>query len=112
MAVIEETLAGLVDRFNRHAAQNPAVKTELAGLVRSIAIHFSDSDHYLLELKDGTLGGLRTGNSTKTDLTIRTDTATFLGLIKKEIGPMKALVTRKLQIDGTLEDKLLFRKLL
>lgn len=112
MVGIEETLAGLVDRFNRHAAQNPAVKTELAGLQRCIAIHFSDADHYLLELKDGTLGGLRTGNSTKTDLTIRTDTATFLGLVQKEIGPMKALVTRKLQIDGSLEDKLLFRKLL
>jgi putative sterol carrier protein len=112
MVGIEETLASLVDRFNRHAAQNPAVKTELAGLQRSIAIHFSDADHYLLELKDGTLGGLRTGNSTKTDLTIRTDTATFLGLVQKEIGPMKALVTRKLQIDGSLEDKLLFRKLL
>ena len=112
MAVIEETLASLVDRFNRHAAQSPAVKAELAGLTRSIAIHFSDADHYLLDLKDGELSGLRTGNSTRTDLTIRTDTATFLGLIQKDIGPMKALVTRKLQIDGSLEDKLLFRKLL
>jgi len=112
MVVVEETLASLVDRFNRHADQNPAVKTELAGLERSIAIHFSDADHYLLELKDGRLEGLRTGNSVKTDLTIRTDTATFLGLVKKEIGPMKALETRKLEIDGSLEDKLLFRKLL
>lgn len=112
MAVIEETLASLVERFNRRATQNPAVKTELNGLQRSIAIHFSDEDHYLLELKDGALGGLRIGNSTKTDLTIRTDTATFLGLVQKEIGPMKALVTRKLVIDGSLEDKLLFRKLL
>ena len=112
MVVVEETLASLVDRFNRHATQNPAVRTELAGLERSIAIHFSDADHYLLELKDGLLSGLRIGNSTRTDLTIRTDSTTFLGLVKKEIGPMKALVTRKLQIDGSLEDKLLFRKLL
>ena len=112
MAVIEETLASLVDRFNRHAAQNPAVKSELAGLERNIAIHFSDAGDYLLELKDGALGNLRTGNSTKTDLTIRTDSATFLGLVQKDIGPMKALVTRKLVIEGSLEDKLLFRKLL
>jgi len=112
MDSVEETLASLVDRFNRHATQNPAVRSELAGMQRSIAIHFSDADHYLLDLKDGTLSGLRTGNSTKADLTIRTDTATFLGLVRKEIGPMKALVTRKLEIDGSLEDKLLFRKLL
>jgi len=112
MAVIEETLASLVDRFNRRAAHTPAVQAELSGLTRSIAIHFSDADHYLLDLKDGALSGLRVGNSATTDLTIRTDTATFLGLVRKEIGPMKALVTRKLLIDGSLEDKLLFRKLL
>ena len=110
--MIEETLASLVDRFNRHAAQNPAVKTELNGLERRIAIHFLDAGNYQVELRDGRLTGLRTGNSQKADLKITTDTATFLGLVRKEIGPIKALVTRKLQIEGSLEDKLLFRRLL
>ncbi len=112
MAVIEETLASLVDRFNRHAAQNPGVKSELAGLERTIAIHFSDGPSFRVELHDGELTGLRSGHSERADLTVRTDTATFLGLVHKEIGPMKALVTRKLQIDGSLDDKILFRKLL
>jgi putative sterol carrier protein len=112
MGMIEETLASLVDRFNRHANQNPGVRAELNGLTRKIAIHFSDGGRYQVELKDGHLSGLRSGNSAKADLTITTDTGTFLGLVQKEIGPMKALVTHRLQIDGSLEDKLLFRKLL
>jgi len=45
------------------------------------------------------------------DVRITTDVGTFDALVKKEIGPMKALVTRKLSIEGSLEDKLLFRKL-
>ena len=109
--MIEETLAGLVDRFNRHAEKSPAVREELAGLERTISIRFTDGPTYSVELRDGRLQNLRTGNS-RSDLTITPDTSTFDGLVRKEIGPMKALVTRKLVIDGSLDDKLLFRKLL
>jgi putative sterol carrier protein len=110
--VIEETLAGLVDRFNRHADQNPTVKAELKGIHRVIAIRLTDAGSYAVELKDGALTGLRSGPAPKADVTITTDERTFLGLVNKEIGPMKALVTHQLKIDGSLEDKLLFRKLL
>ncbi len=110
--MIEETLANLVDRFNRHAEKTPAMRDELAGVARTISIHLVDGPSYCVDLKDGRLQNLRTGNSTRADLTITTDTVTFDGLVRKEIGPMKALVTRKLAIEGSLEDKLLFRKLL
>jgi putative sterol carrier protein len=110
--MIEETLASLVDRFNRHAEKNPAVAEELRGISRVISIQFSDAGSFALNLRDGRLGNLRQEAPAKADVTIRTDSATFLALIKKEIGPMKALVTRKLAIDGSLDDKLLFRKLL
>jgi len=110
--MIEETLAGLVDRFNRHAEKTPAVREELKDLARAIAIHITDERNYAVDLVHGRLTNLRTGADGRADLTITTDQATFEGLVTKEIGPMKALVTRKLTIDGTLEDKLLFRKLL
>lgn len=109
--MIEETLAGIVERFNRHADRTPAVREELAGLVRTITIHLTDGPSYAVDLKDGHLQNLRSG-APRADLTITTDSATFQGLVRREIGPMKALVTRKLAIQGTLEDKLLFRKLL
>ncbi len=110
--MIEETLASLVDRFNRHADRNPAVITELAGISRTIAVRLTDGGNYAVDLREGHLTNLRSSAPGKADVTIITDTPTFQGLVKKEIGPMKALVTRKLTIEGTLEDKLLFRKLL
>ena len=109
---VEETLASLVDRFNRHAARNPAVQDELAGVARTIRIELTDEASYAVDLADGKLGNLRTETRGRADVTITTDVATFDGLVRKEIGPMKALVLRKLAIDGSLEDKLLFRKLL
>ncbi|MCI4317623.1 MAG: SCP2 sterol-binding domain-containing protein [Thermoplasmata archaeon] len=109
---VEEMLAGLVDRFNRHAERTPTVRDELRGLDRTIAIRVTDGSSYAVDLKEGHLSNLRTQVPPKADLTVTMDTATFEGLVRKEIGPMKALVTRKLVITGTLDDKLLFRKLL
>jgi putative sterol carrier protein len=109
---VEETLAALVDRFNRKAERTPAIAEELAGKSRTIRIRLTDLGSYAVDLKDGRLSNLRSDGAERADVTITTDVATFQGLVTKEIGPMKALVLRKLAIDGSLEDKLLFRKLL
>lgn len=109
---VEETLASMVDRFNRHVSRNPATAEELHGLERTIQIRLTDGGTFVVDLAGGRLSNLRSGGVRMADVTITTDTATFHGLVKKDIGPMKALVTRRLAIDGTLEDKLLFRKLL
>lgn len=110
--MIEETLASLVDRFNRHAEKNPAIGEELKGIERTIALRLSDGSAYSVRLKGGRLGDLASSAPAKADVTIRTDAATFLALVRRDIGPMKALVTGKLAIDGSLDDKLLFRRLL
>ena len=109
---VEETLASLVERFNRHTDRAPGVRAELAGLERTISIRLTDLGDYSVDLKGGRLGNLRSGLAPAANVTITTDSRTFDGLVRKEIGPMKALVTRRLAIEGSLEDKLLFRKLL
>jgi putative sterol carrier protein len=108
----EDALASLVDRFNRHAERNPGVAEELDGLSRTIQIRLTDEGTYAVDLSKGRLRNLRTGAADKPDVRITTDAGTFDALVRKEMGPMKALVTRKLSIEGSLEDKLLFRKLL
>lgn len=109
---VEETLASIVERFNRHAERTPAVRDELGGLSRTIRIRLTDAGSYAVDLANGRLTNLRSTDPGKADLTITTDSVTFGELVRKELGPMKALVTRRLAIDGSLEDKLLFRKLL
>jgi putative sterol carrier protein len=109
---VEETLVSVVDRFNRHAERTPAVTEELKDLERTVQVRITDGETYAVDLTKGRLSNLRTGAVPHADVTITTDTKTFQALVRKEIGPMKALVTRKLVLDGSLEDKLLFRKLL
>jgi len=109
---VEEVLSSLVDRFNRHVERTPAMAEELDGVHRTIAIRLTDVGSYSVDLSEGRLRNLRSGAPPQADVTITTDEATFRGLLSKDIGPMKALVTRKLSIDGSLEDKLLLRRLL
>ncbi len=111
-ADIEATLAAVVDRFNRHAERNPAVAQELSGIERTIAIRLSTTETYAVDLRGGRLENLRSSAPARADVTIRTDPDTFRGLVSKDIGPMKAIVTGRLKLEGSLEDKLLFRKLL
>ncbi len=109
---VEETLAGLVDRFNRKVERTPALAEELRGVGRTIAIRLGSSGTFAVDLANSRLTNLRSGAPAKADLSIATDLETFEGLISKEVGPMKALVTRRLTLDGSLEDKLLLRRLL
>ena len=109
---VEETLTGLVERFNRKVERTPALADELRGVGRTIAIRLGAAGSFAVDLAGGRLTNLRRGAPEKVDLSITTDLATFEGLVAKEIGPMKALVTRRLAIDGSLEDKLLLRRLL
>lgn len=110
--MIEAALRDIVERFNRRAERTESVREELAGLQRTVTIRFADGVSYSVDLKECRLQNLRSGSGEKADLTIRTDAATFESLLKREMGPIKAIVLRKLTIEGSLEDKLLFRKLL
>lgn len=107
-----EILQALVERFNRHVEKSPKIAEELEGLERTIAIRLSDEGSYAVDLAGARLGNLREGMPEHPHLKILTDSTTFRELLAKEIGPMKALVTRRLAIEGTLEDKLLLRRLL
>lgn len=109
---VSETLTSLIDRFNRHAATHPKLADELAGLERTIAVRLTDGESYAVDLRGGHLENLRSPSPAKVDVAIVTDVVTFRGLVSKEIGPMKALVLGRLKLEGSLEDKLLFRKLL
>jgi predicted lipid carrier protein YhbT len=111
---VESTIAGLVDQFNQHARATPAIAQELKGVSRTIVIRLTDEKSYAIDLKDAQLSQVRAvdGRTEKADLTVTTDTATFEALVARRIGPFAALFSQKLSIAGSLEDKLLLRRLL
>ncbi|MEM4293710.1 MAG: SCP2 sterol-binding domain-containing protein [Thermoplasmata archaeon] len=110
--MIEEIFNQIIQKFNEKASKDAKIREELDGVERRIQIELEDGSVYTTLLKDCKLSPLSKEPFEKPDLRIITTGATIKQLWKKEMGPWKAIVTGRLKIVGTLEDKVRLRKLL
>jgi putative sterol carrier protein len=107
---LEEILQGLIDRFNEKATKDVRLRDELGGVDRTIQIEAGE-EKYHFRLRDGQISGLSPGVAPNPDVMVVADRATMVGLLRREIPPMKALATGRLKIKASLEDMLRLRKL-
>lgn len=106
-----DILNAQIVKFNERIKTNEKLQEEFDGIVRSIQIEVTDGSTYYTILENKQAGELKEGTVDNPDILISSDDATFRGLINKEISPIKAfLITKKLKINASLEDKLRLRK--
>ena len=109
--MVEEELEKAISNFNRKSDEDPKLHGELQGKVRHVYIELTDGQSYCFTLQDGKIGELQKGRQHEPDIHITTDCATMEALLKKEMGPMKALVTKKLKLTKiSMEDLGTLRK--
>jgi putative sterol carrier protein len=108
---MEDLLMGVIDKFNNRVQNDEKLQKELEGVSRKIQIEVTDGKSYHFLLEDMRISDFGEGNADSPDITIISDTATIQGLFNKEIGPMKALATKRLKLKGSLQDMLRIRKL-
>jgi len=105
-----ELLNEQVMKFNAKIKDDKKLQQDLEGIERSILIEITDGVSYYTILKDQKADELKEGTVKDPDIVISSDEATIRGLLNKEISPVKAfLVTKKLRIKASLEDKLRLR---
>lgn len=107
---MREQLEALVARFNAKAAEDPRLRAELEGIVRTVVLDLKDGTKFHFVLRDAHVDGIVDGGVENPDLTIISDPATVKGLLAGEIGPFKAYATGRLKVKGDIEDLLRFRK--
>jgi putative sterol carrier protein len=107
---MEERLRGLINRFNSKVEEDARLKEDLQGIERSIQIEAGE-ERYYFHLRDGRIEGFSEGTLDNPDVRVSSDRATFVGLIDRQIPPMKALASGKLRIKASLDDMLRLRKL-
>jgi len=107
---MREQLEALVARFNAKAAEDPSLRAELQGIVRTVVLDLKDGTKFHFVLKDAHVDGILDGGAEKPDLTIISDPETVRGLLAGQIGPFKAYATGRLKVKGDIEDVLRFRK--
>ncbi|MCI0479524.1 SCP2 sterol-binding domain-containing protein, partial [Candidatus Uhrbacteria bacterium] len=101
-----------VRKFNERAKDDPKVRDELKGVERRVVIKLSDGPTYSTHLKECALSSLAVGDAPGAEITIESDKSTMLALMKKEMGPMKAMALKKIRIKADIEDIFRLRKLL
>ncbi|MCK4445415.1 MAG: SCP2 sterol-binding domain-containing protein [Thermoplasmata archaeon] len=108
---MEDLLSGVIEKFNERVQVDEKLQRELEGVNRKVQIEVTDGKNYNFVLDNVRIENFAEGNIDSPDITIISDTDTIFGLFNKEIGPMKALATKKLRLKGSLSDMLKIRKL-
>jgi len=108
---VEALLKDLIARFNKKVTEDEKLRNELRNMTRKIEVKMKDGESYNFLLEDQQLKNFSKGELSEPDISIISDTKSFEALVKREIGPMRALATGKVKIKAPLEDMLRLRKL-
>lgn len=109
-AELVELINSTISRFTQRVAEDENLRQELEGLTKRVQVELSDGGTYNFTLKNKHIDPVAVGPISDPDIRIISDSATLKGVLKKEIKPMKAWATRKIQIKGSFQDLMKFRK--
>lgn len=110
MMLIEELLSEAIQRFNRKVQDDPELRNELTGVRKAVQLELEGSDWYYFVLENANVNGFVKGRVDAPDIRVISTAETLRQLWTKELRPMKAIATRKLQIKGSIDDLLRFKK--
>jgi putative sterol carrier protein len=110
MKLVEELLKETITRFNKKASDDPKLSAELQGVRKVIQVEIIDGELYNFVLENAHVGELNKGPTQNPDIRIIASSETLFQLRNGELRVMKAYVTRKLQVKGSIEDLLRLRK--
>jgi len=107
---VKELLEAAVAKFNAKVEKDEGLRRELEGMEKKVLVEVKEGPKYHFILKDRRVDGVRDGGVEAPDITVIADQTTLTGLLRGEIGPMKALATNRLKVKGSLDDLLRIRK--
>jgi len=108
--MIEDIFRDIISRFNGKAAADDKLRSELAGVNRTVLIILDDGRNYNFSLSDSRASDLIIGPIENPDVSIESNEETIEALYKGEMRVMKALALKKVRIKGSFEDLLRLRK--
>lgn len=109
---MEEVLRDIINQFNDRVKNDEKLKESMKDKTRTVEIVITDDNTFNFLLDRGEITKFTTGTLEKPDIKIITDKATLTGIINEEINPLKAYVSKKLQVKASLMDLLTIKSLL
>ncbi|HUS56665.1 MAG TPA: SCP2 sterol-binding domain-containing protein [Thermoplasmata archaeon] len=108
--MLERLITEAIGKFNAKSAEDPALARELEGIRKTVQIEVEDGDWYHFALENGSVGALLHGSIENPDIRVIASTETLTKLWTNELRVMKAFVSKRLQVKGSIEDLLRLKK--
>ena len=110
-----KTVIDLLDEkvieFNSRIDDEPKFSSMIKDKSRSICISVTDEDNYSTRLDNMRIEDFVKTDNLEADLVVTANAETFIGLIGKEISPIKAYMSGDLKVKASLTDMLLLKRL-
>lgn len=112
MADLEQLLKDMIVKFNAKVKGDEKLQSELEGITRKVQIEITDGKSYNFLLENKEMKNFSEGIIEDANIRIITDNATMVGIINKEVSPIKAYATKKLRLKASISDLLRLQKFL
>jgi putative sterol carrier protein len=110
--MIEDLLKDAINELNERLKNDVKVQEAIKDKRRTVEIEIADSDTFNFLIDAGEVKNFQVGPIEKPDIKIITDGPTLLGILNKEINPLKAYVSKKIQVKASLMDLLTIKNVL
>jgi putative sterol carrier protein len=111
MSLVEQLLREAIEKFNARVKEDQELAGELQGVRKVVQVEIEGGEWYHFVLSDGAVDGPHKGEAqAPPDIRIIASEETLTKLWTKELRVMKAFVTKKLQVKGSMEDLLRLRR--
>ena len=112
MVEISEIIENIRTVFNNRSAKDHAFRESLANFEKTIAFTLKDNDSYWFQITKGTVPSINKGIPLRSDIKLISNTESLLAILSGALDPMKAMMTGKLKISGSISDVLWLKKFL
>lgn len=112
MVEISEIIENIKTVFNNRSAKDQIFRDSLLGFEKTIAFTLTDNDSYWFQISKGIVPSINKGIPLRSDIKLISDTESLMAILGNKMDPMKAMLTGKLKISGSIQDVVWLKKFL
>jgi putative sterol carrier protein len=106
---MQDSIQTLIDKFHSKMDKDEKARAEIAPLKKTLNIDLG-TEHYSLRLEEARIIDFEPTIREGADVTITTTPEDLQGLIDGTLRPMKAYITKKIAVQGKIQDLLFLKK--
>lgn len=108
---IQEQLQGLVSKFNMKMEEDEEVRKEVAPLKKTFNFDLGD-ETYSFRLENAMISDFKPEMVREADVVVTCSAEDFRKILDGDLRPMRAFVTKKIRIEGKIQDLMFLKKFL